>query len=131
MTDKQLAQLRLFIHDEIQAAIKERFKPLLEKLDNIANTADGFYEQLDEDRKDIAHVRTSQDTVERLCRELLDILASQSKRNEKRFEEKITGAVESIGDKIAEKVEPVMAQTMKKVKIGTPLGKRPWWKFWR
>ena len=128
MTDEQLAQLRLFIHDEIDAAFKNRFKPLLEKLDNIANTADGFYSQLDEDRKDMAFIKTSQATVERLCRELIDIVATQSKRQAESLEEKVTSAVETIGDRVAEKVEPAMAQTMKKVKKGIPLTEHPWYK---
>lgn len=128
MTDEDRIQLRVIIHDEIEAAIKDRFKPLLEKLDNLTHTADGFYSQLDEDRKDIAFVKTSQSTVERLCRELIDIVATNSKRQEKSLEEKVTSAVETIGDRVAERVEPAMAQTMKKVKNNIPLSEHPWYK---
>lgn len=132
MTDEDSLQLRKLIQEEVEAAVKDRFRPLLEKLDSIQNSLDLGFGQMDEDRKDFAEVKTSQATVERLAKEMLDIFTSRNKNMEKRLDEKAQNTIESAAQAVADSVEPVMAKVVNKVKNGIPLDKpKKWYNFWR
>lgn len=134
MTDEESLQIRQLIKEEVEAGIKDRFRPLLEKLDSIQNSLDLGFGQLDEDRKDFAEVKTSQATVERLLKELLDIYTNQSKRLEKKIDDKATNTIESAAQAVADSVEPVMASIAKKLRNNKPLSDTPskkWYHFWR
>ena len=103
-------------------------------MDSIQNSLDLGFGQLDEDRKDFAEVKTSQATVERLLKELLDIYTNQSKRLEKKIDDKATNAIESAAQAVADSVEPVMAGIAKKMKRNQPLSdttNKKWYHFWR
>jgi hypothetical protein len=123
--------LKTIIHEEVEAAYKNRHKLILEKVDSIQHSVDIGFSNIDEDRKDFAEVKTSQATVERLMKEVLDIVSHQTQRITKTVEDGQKEAIESSAQAVADKVEPVMEQVIKKVKNGIPLKKHPWWKFWK
>ena len=137
MSPEQYEELKKILKDtvreEVKAEIQNRFKIVLEKLDNISEDVNSGFSNIDEDRKDFAEVKTSQATVERLMRELLDIISQQTSRLTKTVEHSSQQAIENSAQAVADKVEPTIARVANKIIKGVELnsGKKKFWQFWR
>ena len=137
MSPEQLEELKKLIketiREEVKAEIQNRFKIVLEKLDNVSEDVNNGFNNVDEDRKDFAEVKTSQATVERLMRELLDIISNQTSRLTKTVEHKADQAIEASAQAVADKVEPTIARVANKIIKGVELNvrKKKFWQFWK
>ena len=83
------------IHTEVSSIVESKFETILRKLDDTNEDVNSGFKDLADDRKDIAIVKTSQATVERLMRELLDIITNQTSRLAKTVEHKADQAIEA------------------------------------
>jgi len=119
----------LRIAEIIEKTINAQMSPILVKLDNLQGTFDRLYKDLDEDRKGIAEIRTSQATIERLVKELLDMYSNIVRRVGQKAEEKTDQAIDKSAEAVASLVEPVMQKAADKMRSGMPLKKKPWWKI--
>lgn len=113
--------LRKLIREGIESAVKDRFRPILTKLDSIQKGTDIISSEASDDRKDFAEMKTHQAQMLQLAKEILDISASQSKRIADKVGEKAQEAVDTSAQAVADNVEPAMANVMNKIKKGTPL----------
>lgn len=126
--------LRKLIREEIDAGFKDRFRPMLTKMDGIQSVVDTMSNNFDDDRKDQAIIKTSQATVERLSREVLDIVSNQTKRISDNVVEQAQVATENAAQAVANAVEPAIDRMVRKVKNGVPLNQKSIWDkiaFWR
>jgi len=126
--------LRKLIREEIESSVKDRFKPILTKLDGIQSVIDLISNNMDSDRKDFAEIQTNQAQMLQLSKEILDISANQTKRIADKVSEKAQEAVDASAQAVANNVEPVMANAINKMKKGIPLNKSSWWNklfFWK
>jgi len=126
--------LRKLIREEIESSVKDRFKPILTKLDGIQSVIDLISSNMDSDRKDFAEIQTNQAQMLQLSKEILDISANQTKRIADKVSEKAQEAVDASAQAVANNVEPVMANAINKMKKGIPLNKSNWWSklfFWK
>ena len=119
--------LRKLIREEIEIAVKDRFKPILTKLDGIQSVVDLMSTDTSDDRKDFAEMKTNQAQMLQLCKEILDISASQCNRIADKVSERAQEVVNASAQAVANNVEPVMAKAMSKMKKGIPLNKINWW----
>lgn len=119
------------ISEIIEASIKANISLLVTKLDNIQGTLNMFYKDLDEDRKGIAEMRTSQATVERLAKEIIDMYSNIVRRVGQKAEEKTEEAINRSSEAVAGLVEPALRKAAKNISNGKPMKiKKQWWKFW-
>ena len=126
--------LRKLIREEIESSVKDRFRPILTKLDGIQSVIDLISSNMDSDRKDFAEIQTNQAQMLQLSKEILDISANQTKRIADKVSEKAQEAVDASAQAVANNVEPVMANAINKMKKGIPLNKSSWWNklfFWK
>lgn len=121
MTDDKLAGI-------IEKTIAAQMAPVLSRLESIQRTADLLKEDLDNDRKDFALMRTSQTTVERLSREIVDMYANIVRKVGQKATEKTEQAIDKASEAVAGLVEPAMDRAAKKIKNGISIKKKPWWK---
>lgn len=77
----------------------------------------------------MAIIKTSQATVERLTKELLDIIETQTQRLANSVEHSSKQAIENSTQAIVDKVEPAVERLAKKITNGVPLGKSRKWYF--
>ena len=112
--------LRKLIREEIESSVKDRFKPILTKLDGIQSVIDLISSNMDSDRKDFAEIQTNQAQMLQLSKEILDISANQTKRIADKVSEKAQEAVDASAQAVADNVEPVMANAINKMKKGIP-----------
>lgn len=131
MTKEELDDLKPIIQEAVSTAVKDRFKIILTKLDNIQGTMDTAFKQLDDDRKDFAEVRTNQSTIDQRTKEILDVVTHITPRIGQKVEEKAAETIDAAAQKVAEQVEPAMNHVLRKVKKGLPLDGSRWWQFWK
>src|SRR5690606_100593 len=106
MSPEQFEELKQLIkktiQEEVEAAVRNRFKIGLEKLDYISEDVNNGFKNIDEDRKDFAEIKTSQATVERLMREVLDIISNQTQRLTKTVENSAERSIEASAQAVAD-----------------------------
>jgi len=131
MKSSDIDILKSVIREEIDIAVRDRFTPVLSKLDAIQKVCDLIKTDMDNDRKDFAEIKTSQSTVERISRELLDMFVSNNNKLVKKIDQKVEETMLSSAQAVADSVQPIMATMVQKVKNGVPLeNKKPWWRLW-
>lgn len=120
------------IHEEVSTIVEAKFATILRKLDDIDEDVNSGFNDVAEDRKDFALMKTNQATIERLMRELLDIVDNQTKRLTKTVEHKADQAIETSAQAVADSVEPIVAGIARKIVKGIPLNQdKRWWQFWK
>lgn len=130
LTQDDIDILKKAISEEIEIAVKNRFKPVLSKLDSILGLENTQINDTSEDRKMFAEMVSSQAKVEKLSEQVLEIVSHQTNRIVDRVVEQTNDAIETATDKVAESVEPVMATAIGKIKRGEPLmQKKSFWDF--
>lgn len=136
MSPEQFEELKSLIkatiHTEVSSIVEEKFKTIIRKLDDVDEDINSGFVEVAEDRKDFAIMKTSQATMERLSRELLDIVDNQTRRLAKTVEHKADQAIETSAQAVADSVEPAVEKMAKKLIKGLPFGNnKKWWQFWR
>ena len=135
MTPEEFEQIKFLIKvtiaEEVESACKNKFKVVFQKLESIAKILDINFANMDEDRKNSAEIITNQASIQRLTKEVLNIMSNQTNRLTKTVENKADQAIEESATAVAESVEPAIARIAKKISKGVKLNKRPWWQFWR
>ena len=121
MTDVKLAEI-------IEKTIAAQMAPVISRLESIQRSVDLLKEDLDNDRKDFALMRTSQETVERLCKEVVDMYANIVRKVGQKADEKTEEAIDKASAAVAGLVEPAMDRAATKIKKGIPITKKSWWK---
>jgi phage host-nuclease inhibitor protein Gam len=121
MTDVKLAEI-------IEKTIAAQMAPVISRLESIQRSVDLLKEDLDNDRKDFALMRTSQETVERLCKEVVDMYANIVRKVGQKADEKTEEAIDKASAAVAGLVEPAMDRAATKIKKGIPIKKKSWWK---
>lgn len=119
--------LRKFIREEIENSVKDRFKPILTKLDGIQSVVDLIYADMSNDRKDFAEIKTKQAQMLQLSKEILDITINQCNRIADKVGEKAQECVDASAQAVADNVEPAMANAVNKMKKGIPLNQVSLW----
>ena len=120
------------IADIIEKTIKAQMAPMMAKVDSIERVQSMIKDDMDNDRKDFAEMKTSQVTVERLAREVLDMYDNIKRAMAKKVSEAIEKAIDEGAEAVANLVEPAMEKGIKKFKIGQPLRKKKYWfQFWK
>lgn len=136
MSPEQFEELKKLIkdtiHTEVSSIVEEKFKTIIRKLDDTNEDVNAGFNDVAEDRKDFAVMKTSQATVERLMREFLDMMDNQTKRLAKTVEHKADQAIETSAQAVADTVEPAVEKMAKKLIKGLPFGEnKKWWQFWK
>lgn len=136
MSPEQLEELKKVIkdtiHAEVSSIVESKFAKLLEKMDDTNEDVNSGFKDMAEDRKDFAFMKTSQGTVEKLMRELLDIIDTQTRRITKTVEHKADQAIENSAQAVAESVEPMVKKLSKSILNGTLFSDdKRWWQFWK
>lgn len=136
MTPEQLEELKKLIkdtiHTEVSSIVEDKFKTIIRKLDDTNEDVNSGFKDMAEDRKDFAIMKTSQTTVERLMREVIDIISNQTTRLAKTVEHKADQAIESSAQAVADSVEPAVEKMAKRLIRGLPFtNNKRWWQFWK
>ena len=136
MSPEQFEELKKLIkdtiHTEVSSIVEEKFKTIIRKLDDTNEDVKSGFNDVAEDRKDFAIMKTSQSTVERLMRELLDIVDNQTSRLAKTVEHKADQAIETSAQAVADSVEPAVERMAKKMIKGLPfVENKKWYQFWK
>lgn len=120
------------IHEEVSTIVEAKFASILRKLDDIDEDVNSGFNDVAEDRKDFALMKTNQATIERLMREMVDMTDNQTRRLTRTVEHKADQAIETSAQAVADSVEPIVAGIAKKIVKGIPLNQdKKWWQFWK
>ncbi len=131
LNDSQFNELKHFLREATEDAIKDRFRVIEKKLESIHNEVQTGFRHLDEDRKDFGDMKTSLATITQRSKEIYDTVATQTDRLAEKMDEKTEATMDKAVDKVQKKVEPVMNGVLERAKKGLPLRKKSWWRFGR
>lgn len=121
------------IEDAIERCVEAKMSPVMSELKSIQRTVDLIKEDMDHDREDFALMKTSDATIERLARELVDMYSNIARRVAQKSDQKVQEAIVAGAEAVAGLVEPVMQKAADKIKKNEPLlkNKKRWFQFWR
>jgi Mg2+ and Co2+ transporter CorA len=120
------------ITEKITAKFEERFRNIEKQLDSIDRITSNTSDDLKEDRKDLGHIKVNSAGTEQGIKELIDMSAKSSEDIATVVGQQIKSELKHTSDKIAEKVQPTIADGLKKFlkisKNGVELKKKK--RFW-
>lgn len=125
-----VGELREVIREEVRETINEvmdeNFKPIHQSLKNLHSNVDAGFDLLDDDRKDLAKIKTDHANIIQFFKELLDIFPRMADKISRTVKDTAVEAIESATEVVKEETAPVVRKELENYTKRKPaLYKRP------